>query len=333
MPLTATMVITTVRAGLRAVRVRAASQRACSFSRLRMPAFTSAFTAVATLALIACGDRARSAETTASANTSSHDPSKPMKYAKIDVANHLGFAKVSVGTGENYAEGVIDAHGAEIIPPSTEFLVNDITDAVALLQFAAKFLFVDLDQGPVDTTLFATTNGFTFAEPFRSGLALVTVGDDRFFIDANGERPLKETYEFAESFHHDRSLVYNGGKKRIIDPKGRTVARLSYDQVSPYNAIRWQVTRIKEGVYLTGLVDLDGKEVVPIIYDAFGYFQEDVNRTIVGIKGVLGYLDEVGNLAIPLQFDYAESFVKGKARVRRNGRDYFIDPNGKEVLD
>lgn len=272
-------------------------------------------------------------DTTAATSVSSRNPSKPMKYAKTEAANHLGYAKVSVGTGGNYAEGVIDSNHVEVIPPSTQLLVSDITDAVALLQFADKFLFVDLDNGPVDTTLFATTSGFTFAEPFRSGLALVKLGDEQFYIDAEGGRPFKETYDHAESFHSDRALVYHDGRKRIIDPQGRTVAVLKYDQVSPYSKTRWQVTRIKGDVYLSGLVDLDGKEVVPTIYEAFGYLDEPENRTRVGIKGLLGYLDESGNVAIPLQYEYAEGFAKGKARVRLKGRDFFIDPNGKEVPD
>lgn len=254
-----------------------------------------------------------------------------MKYEKTEPANSLGYAKVSLHIGDKYAEGVIDAKGVEVIPLNTELLVADITDATALLQFANKFLFVDLDQGPVDTTLFATTDGFQFAEPFRSGLALVTVNDEQFYINVNGERPLKETYDHAETFHSDRALVYNNNRKRIIDPKGHTVAELKYDQVSSYSASRWQVTRIKNEVYLSGFVDLDGKEVTSLVYDNVGMYQDDFKRTIVGIKGKLGFVDENGVVAIPLVYDYAEVFSKGKALVRLNGRFYFIDTTGKEV--
>jgi len=257
-----------------------------------------------------------------------------MKYKTIEPANALGYAKVTLGTGDTYAEGIIDANGVEIVAPSTELFVTDITDARALLQFAHKFLFVDLDQGPIDSALFATTNGYVFAEPFRSGLALVQLGDDKYFyIDTNGTRPLKETYEHAETFHDDRALVYNKNRKRIIDPHGRTIAVLKYDQVNQYSPSRWQVTRIKGDQYLNGFVDLDGKEVVPLIYGEIVMYQPEVKRCIAGINGKFVFLDENGNVAIPVQYDYASIFSKGKARVRLNGKDFFIDPNGKEVQE
>ena len=285
----------------------------------------------ASLALSACSERSAGADATPRSSPSSPPERKNMKYTKVEPANVLGYAKVSLGTAEHYAEGVIDKNGVEIIAPGTEFLVTDITDARALLQFASKFLFVDLDQGPVDAALFATTNGFTFAEPYRSGLALVKGGDEQFYINENGERPLNETYDHAETFHSDRALVVNGDRKRIIDPRGKTIAVLNYDQVNPYSPLRWQVTRVKRDVYLSGFVDLDGKEVVPLIYDNVSMYQDNVKRTLVSIKGVFGYLDDSGNVAIPLKYDYAEIFDQGKARVRLNGRAYFIDPNGKEV--
>ena len=59
--------------------------------------------------------------------------------------------------------------------------------------------------------------------------------------------------------------------------------------------------------------------------------QDDVKRMIVDTKGVYGYDDDSGNVIIPLQYDYAEISDEGKARVRRNGRFFFIDPNGKEM--
>ena len=84
---------------------------------------------------------------------------------------------------------------------------------------------------------------------------------------------------------------------------------------------------------MSGFVDLDGKEVVPLIYNEVGMFQPEVKRMRIGTGDELGYLDVLGNVAIPIQFEYAEIFSKGKARVMLNGRQFFIDPNGKEVAD
>ncbi len=264
-----------------------------------------------------------------------------MKYTKVAPANSLGYAKVSSGDGATYAEGIIDAKGNEVIAPRTDMLVNDITGAQALVQVVREFLFVDLDQGPIDTALFATTKGYQYAEPFRCGRAMVQVNDRYFYIDTNGNQLFGKNFDFAETFHHDRAMVKasssrsvgEGEHYRIIDTGGKTVAAMHYDQVNPYTATRWQVTKIKGDVYWSGFVDLDGKEVVPLNYTEIGMWQPEVKRTRAEIKEKIGYLDELGNVAIPIQYDYAEIFSMGKARVRLNGRVFFIDAEGKEVAD
>jgi hypothetical protein len=256
-----------------------------------------------------------------------------MKYTKVDTPNAEGFAKVAQGNGETYAEGIIDAKGQEIIPPQTSMLVNDITGAMALVQVGREFLFVDLGHGPIDTALLSTEKGYQYAEPFRCGRAMVQVDDRWFYIDTMGTNPFGITFDFAETFHRDRAMVMEGEHYRIIDTDGKTVAAMHYDQVGPYTGTRWQVTKIKGDVYWSGFVDLDGKEVVPLIYTQIGMYEEDVKRTRVGIKDKFGFLDELGNVAIPVQYEYAEIFGKGKARVMLNGRQFFIDPNGKEVAE
>lgn len=256
-----------------------------------------------------------------------------MKYTKVAPANELGYAKVSSGEGETYAEGIIDVKGAEIIPPRTDMLVNDITGSTALVQVGRAFLFVDLDHGPIDTALLTTEKGYEYAEPFRCGRAMVKLDDRWFYVDTMGANPFGTPFDFTETFHHDRAMVKEGERYRIIDTAGKTVAAMPYDQVNPYTATRWQVTDIKGDVYWSGFVDLDGREVVPLIYTAINMYQPEVKRTRAEIKEKVGYLDELGNVAIPIQYEYAEIFDKGKARVMLNGRGFFIDPDGKEVAE
>lgn len=254
-----------------------------------------------------------------------------MKYAKVDTQNTEGFAKVSQGEGASYAEGIIDAQGVEIIPPMTSILVNDITGSTALVQNGRLFQFVDLANGPVDTTMFRKAWGFEYAEPFRCGLAMVKLDDRWFYIDTMGTNPFGTTFDFAETFHHERALVKNGELYHIIDTRGKTVASLPYDQVSPQSPWCWQVTRIKGDVYWSGFVDLSGKEITPLFYDEVGYYDPEVKRIRVGKGEKYGFLDELAHMVIPIIYEYAEIFDHGKARVMLNGRAFFIDPNGKEV--
>ncbi len=283
------------------------------------------------LLLLGCSGQPGTA-TTMTEDARVHE-TQPMKYTKVDTPNAEGFAKVTARTGGMHAEGVIDAKGVEIIPPRTSSLVNDITGSTALMQSGRFFLFVDLANGPVDTALFGTEKGYEYAEPFRCGRAMVKLDDRWFYIDTAGNMLFNETYEFAETFHEDLAMVMEGGKYRIIDTDGRTVAAMHYDEVNPYSPWRWQVTRIKGDSYLRGFVDLNGKEVVAPIYDEMGYYQPEVKRTRAGLKDRFGFLDELGKVAIPVQYEYAEIFDKGKARVMLDGRSFYIDPDGKEVAE
>jgi hypothetical protein len=52
-------------------------------------------------------------------------------------------------------------------------------------------------------------------------------------------------------------------------------------------------------------------------------------RIRVGKGDKYGFLDEHAREVIPVQYEYAEIFDKGKARVMLNGREFFIDPNGR----
>ena len=256
-----------------------------------------------------------------------------MKYTKVFPANELGYMKVTSGEGETHAEGIIDVKGTEIIPPLTSILIDDITGSTALVRNGREHLFVELGNGPVDTALFATTKGYQYAEPFRCGRAMVQVDDRWFYIDADGNQLFDATYDFAETFHYDRAMVKEGEQYRIIDTTGKTVAAMHYDQVSPQSPWCWQVTRINGDMYWSGFVDLNGKELTPLVYDEVGYYDPEVKRIRVGKGDKFGFLDEHAREVIPVQYEYVEIFDKGKARVMLNGRGFFIDPDGKEVAE
>ena len=261
-----------------------------------------------------------------------------MKYTSIDAPNAEGFAKVTAGEGGTHAEGIIDAKGVEIIPPLTSILIDDITGSTALVRNGREHLFVDLGNGPIDTALFATTKGYQYAEPFCCGRAMVVVNDRYFYIDIDGNELFGADFNFAESFHSDRAMVMEVEKYRIIDTEGKTVAAMHYDQVNPQSPWCWQVTNISRStagcdVYWSGFVDLNGKELTPLVYDEVGYYDPEVKRIRVGKGTNFGFLDEHAREVIPVQYEYAEIFDKGKARVMLNGRQFFIDPDGMEVAE
>lgn len=254
-------------------------------------------------------------------------------YTRLDTFNAQGFGRAVSGEGETHVEGVIDRKGVVIIAPRTSFLVNDITGSTALIQNGRVFQFADLSNGPLPANYFDTAASYPYAEPYRCGLAMVQQDDRRSYIDAAGRAVFNETFDFAETFHNDRAMVKQGERYRIIDTKGSTVAVMHYDQVNPQSPWCWQVARIKGDTYWSGFVDLNGREITPLIYDEVGYYDPEVKRIRVGKGEKYGFLDEHAAEVIKVQYEQAEVFDHGKARVTLNGREFFIDPMGREVAE
>ncbi len=257
--------------------------------------------------------------------------SSSSRETKVDPPNEIGFAIIKIRDGGIYQEGIVDAKGNEVVRPSSSMLVNDITGNLALVQLGRKFLFVPLDQGPISLEDMDSVDGFQYAEPYRCGLAMVSVNDVRFYIDPNGDKAFDSVFEFAESFHHDRAWVMAGNRHRIIDTQGHTVADLNYDQVSPQSPWCWQVIKIEQKKYLSGFVDLNGNLITELDYDNVGYYDPEVKRIRVSRNNRHGFLDEHAKVAIPIEYEHAEVFDRGIARVVLDGRTFFINPNGVEV--
>lgn len=276
---------------------------------------------------LGCGKSDRQSDSSLVANMNT----ARTRERQVDAPNEFGFAKVSIRSENSYEEGIVDAQGNVVVPPRANMLVNDLADNLALLQVDRKFLFVPLDQGSVSLEDFAGVDGFQYAEPYRCGLALVIVNDVWFYIDSEGDKAFEADFEFAESFHHDRALVKAGDRYRIIDTQGKLVADLNYDQVTLQSPWCWQVTDVEHERYLSGFVDLNGETIAELIYDDVGYYDPAVKRIRVSKNERHGFLDEHAKVVIPVKYEDAEIFDRGKARVVLNGRSFFINPEGVEV--
>jgi hypothetical protein len=79
-----------------------------------------------------------------------------------------------------------------------------------------------------------------------------------------------------------------------------------------------------------GFIDNTGKEVIALKYESIndGFYE---GLAAVKLNGKWGYINMAGNEVIPFQYSEAFIFMKGKAKVRKDGREFFIDKTGKEA--
>ncbi|WP_046367244.1 WG repeat-containing protein [Flavihumibacter petaseus] len=90
-----------------------------------------------------------------------------------------------------------------------------------------------------------------------------------------------------------------------------------------------------------GCIDTTGREVIPIKYDDIGFWGNNLIPVNIGAKernylksgGKWGYCNNKGVVAIPVQFNEAETFHEGIAAVRTGNKWGFIDTTGKIIID
>ncbi len=90
------------------------------------------------------------------------------------------------------------------------------------------------------------------------------------------------------------------------------------------------------------LVDENGKELTPYIYDVIEDFSEGLAKVGIGgtwvdvyvlvyTGGKYGYIDTKGKVVIPIRYDKAEDFKNGAALVKLNDESFYIDKKGSRV--
>jgi hypothetical protein len=79
-----------------------------------------------------------------------------------------------------------------------------------------------------------------------------------------------------------------------------------------------------------GYVDTLGTLVVPFQYDSVGHFSGGVS--VVRISHKIGTIDKTGKTIIAVQYDSIGNFVDSMAIVVNDGKHGFVDMTGKEVI-
>lgn len=141
----------------------------------------------------------------------------------------------------------------------------------------------------------------------KQGVAAVIDQQGWLYIDQKGN-PLVRPFVFdngPDYFVEGLSRYVENGKIGFIDRSGRIVIPAAYDFARPFSDARAAVCN--------------------------GCRQEPVGEHRITVGGKWGYIDPKGKIVIPLEFDGVDDFAYGRAEVRKNGRDFEIDRQGREV--
>jgi len=131
-------------------------------------------------------------------------------------------------------------------------------------------------------------------DEFSDGMAKVKIGEQIFFVSNEGkELVLKNKYDKISNFRNGFAAVSRNGKWGYINKLGDEKVKAEYENITPYG-------------FSDGLVAVSK-------YNKWGFVNSD------------------GFLVIPIQYDEVEEFINGTAYVKKDGKNFYIDKEGKCV--
>ncbi len=151
---------------------------------------------------------------------------------------------------------------------------------------------------------------FTFAYAFSDGFAAVNMGGEVRLID-----------EYTDEY------VVVGGKWGYINKQGELVIPLQFDGADFFE----NGFAIVEKNTKKTFIDKTGKAITEFKYDFVNPFCEGLAAVGGGRPLEFTFIDKTGKTVISHDFSAAGDFYKGRARVTRQGANYFINKSGERM--
>ncbi|MBI5219837.1 MAG: WG repeat-containing protein [Bacteroidia bacterium] len=194
---------------------------------------------------------------------------------------------------------------------------------------------------------------YDYVQSYFEGMAVVVKNDKYGFVDINGKVVIPCQYHRAYNFIKGYAMALHLAKYFIIDNKGKKVSKDYEFMMYVTKGEFYQTTNKKK----CGVVDYNGKELIPCIYKDVPYYSYELNLGIVqNDDGKYGMINNKGKFIIPCVYDYLEMrsgtliYVEqmnldGKGRVVKNVyvgdklcpnawmQQGFFDLTGKKYFD
>ena len=238
--------------------------------------------------------------------------------------------------------GFIDKQGNEVIPCKYTY-AHSFSEGLAAIQMAdadgiSKVGYIDSKGNETIHCIYNVADGM---HPFSKGIAVVM--DEQGFlggVDARGKEILPFVYGDIQVF--DNVIVTREATSqsyRLLDKTGNEISTSVYDAIYPSDS--GLIIVVKDGK--SGFINQEGKEVIPLTFDA--YFDEYSDAgwvagcnpfvegvSIVRLNGKYGAIDEQGNEVVPYIYDEIWDFSEGFAVAKIGDKWGYIDTKGNNTL-
>ncbi|MBF0336060.1 MAG: WG repeat-containing protein, partial [Alphaproteobacteria bacterium] len=260
---------------------------------------------------------------------------------------HQGLAKVREGG----LWGVIDADGAPLVPCAYEVLELDHSDGIAYAGRDGRYGLIRVDGPPiVDFGVEDPAIRFGPGVPFGLGrgvwrvsaeglLAACRVAGDGTgrwgFIHVSGRVAVPFDYDDVMYFEDGLAVVERDGLRGCVDARGEVVIPLAAHRRYGFSEGLMAVSATAEIGSRWGYMDRSGRLAIGFDYDSAERFSEGLAR--VGVGGYPqrwrhGFVDPAGTLVIPWRQGGFRDFHEGLAGAEFERKWGFVDRRGKSVI-
>ncbi len=198
-------------------------------------------------------------------------------------------------------------------------------DDFVLLKNRKKFTFVEANGNVGSTRTFYDT----FSEVERD-VFMIHRNDSSGLVNSNGEIvfPLSPIRLAAGNGYW---IATKDNQKAMINSEGKLVTEYKYKQINASNYDDFTIYYMDNK---EGLMDLNGNELTPPIYDYLRPLIDGHINAYITLNGsrMYGCLNSKGEITIPLEYSDELFFHEGLAFAGKNGKYGFINEQNEVVI-
>lgn len=246
----------------------------------------------------------------------------PVKYDCI-YNSHNGYGTAEIG--EKW--GFIDEHGQEISSIKYDE-IDDFRDP-AMVKLNEKWGFCQMGKEIIYPKYDAV--GW-----FNNGYADVKLNGKWGMIDIHDNEIIPIIYEDINSFYHEYSTIAIkvNNKWAISNYSGEIITEY-FDQLSTISLHDGRYETIKKVIAVAlndkwGLIDMTGKEILPIIYDEIVSLCDQLIK--IKFEDKWGVIDGYGKVITSFIYDKIDNLLWSFIKVSRNGLCGLLNKKGETII-
>lgn len=165
---------------------------------------------------------------------------------------------------------------------------------------------------------------FDFVDQCTCGLAKVKKDNKIGYVDKEGKVMIPLEYAEGLSFNEGYVAVRKDAKWLYLDSTGKAITEAIFEDAMSFEGGLAVVS--KDGMY--GYINTKGETAINFLFRNARNFSEDL-APATNAKGFWGFIDKKGSWVIKPQYDFADNFAAGEAKVMKGDKSFYIDKANK----